>query len=67
MSLTSGLSANRKLSRNGLLGDLPEADFWPGTTSGVPVTRGGMPTVAVAVSSLPHMQQEDTVDAEYCC
>jgi hypothetical protein len=39
---TSGSSANRKLSRNGLGGnprDLLEADFWPGITSGLPDTR----------------------------
>lgn len=39
MSLTSGLSANRKLSRNGLLGDLPEADFWTAIASVVVVNR----------------------------
>jgi hypothetical protein len=40
---TLGLSANRKLSRNGLggdrgiNGDLLEADFWTGIASGLPV------------------------------
>jgi hypothetical protein len=32
MLLNSRISANRKLSRNGLGGDLLEADFWPGVS-----------------------------------
>jgi hypothetical protein len=35
--------------RNGLPGDLPEADFWPGITSGLSVTRDR--SVASAIGS----------------
>ena len=45
--VTEDVQSFASWSRNGLGGDVPEADFWPGTTFGLPVTQAE-PAIAAA-------------------